>query len=256
MRTPIFFLKSLPLVMATLVLAVTSCEFEQEYTYTVTSRSQAFGVKESDPVIIKAKTDSAAFGEAYSRFYWWSESMNGMLKKDMNQALNSFPISFTLKDKNGREIYIQHVADEYDAIFNQLSSVPDNNKAYADAGFGMSMKEVLTLDHFKGGNWKKDDGSLHCTEKVDKVDYDVYLDFYNDELYRVGFYSFPRYAGGRSFYFVSQDLENIVNVFLAAYGTPTYSYGMPNEGEIGYGSSQILYRWNSRTKTISIDYYR
>ena len=43
---------------------------------------------------------------------------------------------------------------------------------------------------------------------------------------------------------------------MAAYGTPTYSYGMPNEGEIGYNSSQNLYRWNSRTKTIAIDYYR
>lgn len=256
MKKPCFFSRVMPLVLAIIIGTLSSCEFEQEYKYTETTRSKATGIKVSEPVIIKAKNDSVAFSEAYSRFHSMVQAMNSLYKTDVNPAYHSVPISFTLEDKNGRQVFIQSIADEYDAVYNQLSSVPDNKKAYADAEFGMSMKEVLVLDHFKGSKWVKEDGTLHRIEKVDKVDYDVYLDFYNDELYRVGFYSFPRYAGGRSFYFVNQDLENIVKVFLTAYGIPSYSYGMPNEGEIGYNSSKNLYRWNSRNKTISIDYSR
>lgn len=251
-----FLCRLMPLLWALIIGVFSGCEIEQEYTYTETTRSKAYGVKVNEPVIIKAQNDSVAFSEAYSRFYSMVQAMNSLYKTDVNPAYHFVPISFTLEDKNGRQIFIQSIADEYDAIYEQLSSIPDNKKAYADAEFGMSMKEVLALEHFKGGKWVKEEGSLHRMEKIDKVDYDVYLDFYNDELYRVGFYSFPRFAGGRSFYFVNQDLENIVKVFLTAYGTPSYSYGLPNEGEIRYNTSQTLYSWNSRTKTVSIDYSR
>lgn len=239
--------------MAALALLF-SCEGNNVYYYTETTRSQAFGIKVSDPVEIKAKDDSTAFAKAYERFRLNVMAFNGVVQQNPDLTIVPLPIDFKLVDKAGIPIYFDSIIKQYDAVQDELSGIPDNNKAYAGAEFGMSMKEVLAIDHFKSLKMTKSADCLTAWDKVGNEDYILNLLFYKGELYKVYFESGPDYTS--VYDFVKDKIVNIRDVFTKAYGTPSYSYGVPGENDRPYGSSLDLYRWSSKNKSIYISYAR
>lgn len=88
------------------MILLESCEFKKSYKYIeVINEESVLGgsdIKENEPKIIKAISDSAAYLKAYQSFCI-SQKVNNDMKESMGKVY-SIPLRFKLIDNNGNDI--------------------------------------------------------------------------------------------------------------------------------------------------------
>lgn len=147
-------MKKMHLIITFLTLLLISCggegggllESKKEYKYIeIKEEKDLIGngteMKEEDPVIIKAASDSSAYLEAYEKF-----CISLKVNKDMVESLGetySTPKEFKLLDESGKDIFLsvnfedrekleQEIYDRTFALENSLESIKDESSNEVD----------------------------------------------------------------------------------------------------------------------------
>lgn len=127
-------------------------------------------------------------------------------------------------------------------------------KAYAGSKFGMSIKEVSKLPHFK--DWYMNPGDKDiCYEQLEIIGnchYKVKIHFDNDILYMVEFSSSKYKSATYLETDVAKDVENFKEVISSTYGEPTTSISMPSVLDLKPNQMSVVYLWVVSSKVIKI----
>ena len=147
--------KHLLLIFILALILLESCESKKSYKYIEVINNESVlsgpGIKEKEPKIIKAVSDSAAYLEAY-RYFCVSQKVNLEMKESIGKVYST-PLRFKLIDNDGNDITNL-------VFFEKQDSLKKNIK---DIVFSMnnSIKESI------GKNKKKEIETFKQTAKVD-----------------------------------------------------------------------------------------
>ena len=238
------------------IITLFSCKRDNVYFYTRIDRSEAKGLFEKEDIKIKAPDDSTAFDNAFQMLKESRKIVYSFIKQGRDISIYPYPMAFTLESKDGRSIFYRSIIDRYDSIWVANSPMPSDGKAFAGTDFGMSVKDVLAIDGFDQFKYDNDH-YLEGDRKVGKYNYKVGMTFKNDELYRVSLFTHP--SGNSDLQYIRNRIENLRDLFLTAYGEPSYYYGLPteneNDREIKAWERYSLFEWKSSAKSAIIRYY-
>lgn len=225
----------------------------QKYTYVENSG------EEKKSKIIEAANDSLAYLEAFTN-YCTSEAVYQemlYLNSDNLQYLDK-PLSFSLYDINGNEI--PPISDAVlstikETVFNDILakySTEGEDKAFADAMFGMSIDEVAKLPSFK--DYNKYANQLDGIRiRVGDETYDIFLLFGDkDELYEVIFTTMTYSNASALNTYIKDRVENLRKVIEGAYGEPQSNFGYPSIFDMSEGRITWAYIWRIGKKAIKI----
>ena len=224
------------LLYFTILLVIAGCE--NSYTFTETVFDTVLGERTNDPVVIKAKDDSTAFVLACERFNS-DLSIYASIAKDVPSY--SKPVGFELKNQEGKTVYYESIKRYYEGIAVRTTPPEENLKVYGGAMFGMSMREVQSVEHFKEHSWSQFTDLLYTRDKVGGITYELCFSFHNDELYSLcfldGVYAWSQYE------VIQQQVKALYNVFMEAYGEPSIDRGFPAKSSLYYGDKATIYKW-------------
>lgn len=130
-------------------------------------------------------------------------------------------------------------------------------KAYADAKFGMSSKEVSELPHFK--DWLIDtnyrDIRYDNNDMIGNRAYKVSISFHNNQLYMVSFSSLSYKSATYLDTEIANDVENLKEIITNSCGYPTGIASMPSVVDLNPTQTYLIYQWIISTKFIEIGIY-
>ena len=217
---------------------------KNNYYYSWTGESEKFGTKIYDPIKIEAENDSLAYVHALGLF----ESSQESLSNSDHPELMFIPVSFNLTNQNGDLISFPEI-ETPKMKQKQKEYELEQKKAYAGAEFGMSKKQVLALEHFD--KWYDNSNSITKRETIGNQEYNVNLNFLDDELYLVTFETYHQSA----VYIdteIKKAVQNLKEVIQESYGDPSEVYGIPDILRLKAGYISWAYKWSIGTKTIAI----
>lgn len=142
---------------------------------------------------------------------------------------------------------IETVIEEQEQALQEIEQ-----KAFAEAKFGMSVKEVSKLPTFK--NYLKYDNQIDgIREQIGNEKYDIFLLFGdNDALNTVVFTSMAYSDASFLNTTIKKKVENLKTVIETAYGAPSENYGFPSIFELNQGKITWAYIWTVGAKNIKI----
>ena len=224
---------------------------EQVYRFTLLSTNGFGDTLPIKPMEFKESSDSAAYERALFLFEEMVLSNESNLKGDESDRFVYIPSSFELVDANGRIVKVEGI--ETDRMKAQREkNEAEAKKAFAGAEFGMSMKEVQSLDYFK--YWEKNTNNLHHLGGIDIGEgyYQCDLYFKDDRLYSVVIQSYIYYSASSYNSVIKDDVENLKEVVQNVYGRPTKNYGFPESYKLKNGYTTYAYVWDMGRKRITI----
>lgn len=223
---------------------------EQTYKLVISYKNGRGDVYVAKPIEIKEVTDSAAYLHALE-FYEEVEKLSevNLISEDYSEFVN-MPTGFSLTNRKGLEIYFDGI--ETPAMKEKREkTLIEQKKVFAGAEFGMSKKQIKSLDYYK--DWFRELDYLHKYEiKVGDKKYNGYLFFYEDKLYCMDIVS--RSYRTASYYdtAVKEDVEHLRAIIESAYGRPTHNYGYPSFLKMKENYTTYAYVWEIGTKKITI----
>lgn len=203
------------------------------------------------PLEFKESSDSAAYERALFLFEEMVLSNESSLKGDESDKFVYIPTSFELTDAHGRIVKVEGI--ETDRMRAQREkNEAEAKKAFAGAEFGMSMKEVQSLNYFK--YWEKNTNNLHHLGGIDigEGNYQCDLYFNDDRLYSVVIQSYIYYSASSYNSVIKNDVENLKDVIQSVYGRPTKIFGFPESFKLKKGYTTYAYVWEMGRKRITI----
>lgn len=179
-------------------------------------------------------------------------SMNSSSKKNTHTINDSSAqLNTNLVIHNNTEIdtirNTAFVIDEQEQIIPEIQ-----RKAFAEAEFGMSVKEVSKLPTFK--NYLKYDNQIDgIREQIGNEKYDIFLLFGdNDALHTVVFTTMAYFDASFLKTSIKKQVENLKTVIETTYGAPSKNYGFPSIFEMNQGKITWAYIWTIGAKNIKI----
>lgn len=240
------------ILLLLVALSLLGCENigKKKYTYINTSRSEFSGIRESEPKIIYAKTDSAAYVDALDWFEIEKDVAYNMQRGESGKYV-SIPLSFTLEDSDGNYISFPEMKPTYKPTMS-VNINEDEKKAFAGAEFGMNIKQIKSLPSFNNSDWSAYDNSINAYgHAIGNETYEVKLLFDNDELFCVVFSKYYENANYLDTD-IKDQVENFAEVIKKAYGYPTNNYGFPSILRLEAGRISWAYKWEIGNKQINI----
>lgn len=202
------------------------------------------------PLEFKESSDSAAYERALFLFEEMVLSNGSHLKGDESDKFVYIPTSFELTDAHGRIVKVEGI--ETDRMRAQREkNEAEAKKAFAGAEFGMSMKEVKSLDYYK--DWDSYTNYLHKYGLyIGEGYYKGDLYFKDDKLYSVIIQSTIYRSASSYDSLIKEEVENFKDVIQNAYGRPTTNYGFPDFFRMKDGYTTYAYIWEMGRKRITV----
>lgn len=223
---------------------------EQTYKYVI-SKTNGFGETFLGSTSeFKALNDSAAYLLALEIFEDTKEIVESSIVGMEDNKYLQVPTGFILKNKKGEEVIIEGLETEKMKAKREKMLI-EQRKVFAGAEFGMSKKQIKSLDYYK--DWFRELDYLHKYEiEVGNRKYNGYLFFNDDKLYQMDIVS--RSYRTASYYdtTVKDDVENLRAIIESAYGRPTHNYGYPSFLKMKESYTTYAYVWEIGTKRITI----
>ena len=252
---PSAFMRKIAMLFITL-LALISCGSQngktrkQVYRLTLLSTDGFGNTLRIKPLEFKESSDSAAYERALLLFEEMVLSNESTLKGDESDKFLYIPSSFELVDANGHIVKVEGI-ETYRMRTQREKNEAQAKKAFAGAEFGMSMKEVKSLDYYK--DWNADTNNLHKYGLyIGEGYYKGDLYFNDDRLYCVVIQSTIYRSASSYDSFIKDEVECFKDVIEKAYGRPTKNYGFPDFIRMKKGLTTYAYVWEMGKKRITI----
>lgn len=220
-------------IVVIISLCMVACT--KSYYYIQTNTDGYETSTEEDIIAFKAVDDSSAFRWGKAHLKKEQKKLNGNL---FVSEITSLPYSFIILNRK-REV-----------VASYIPTFKDENKAYRDAWFGMTAKDLCVLPMFKDEEWLSEKGGLlKLKEQIGDAHYQVSLEFYKTELYQVCINS-EAYVSDYKQHI--DDARNLLSVFSLAYGNPYYNTPIPSDANHRQNIACTLARWKLGSKQVSI----
>lgn len=256
------------------LLPLTSCANKkksvqkQQYTLRISLFSDRLGSSEGNPITIEEYSDSAAFVRANEYYEHFRESMRktNVEAAEKSYDLSLYPDGFELTDEKGIQVFFPEL-ELLEFKNRREGNLMEQNMAYEDAFFGMSMAEVRSLPHFKSFQTSKTSHSIfNNSEFIRSAEhqsshYKVELRFDDqDRLSRVVFrgnedeYNFKPNPLKGSQKHVEGQIHNFRDAIQKKYGPPQYKHEIIQQQGAAPGEPWA-YIWNIGLKKITVGAY-